>query len=213
MSDQQNDGFIRQRRNLMIVSLVLLFSEATELKVEKISAFGNELLIGHPQAVTSALWIAALYWLLRYYQYARPQFPGVINKAIHERLFNTCGPAALKKILRDEKRLLDPFSDVAATPELGYSIMKYFNEPGSFEVVLKLEKFASNREQEKVVRIGMGERTVRFSSAESSWLRIKAWSHAILHTTVFTELVLPYIVFALPVLYAGYKVITKYIAP
>lgn len=63
------DGFVRQRRNLIIMSLVVLFSELAGLKIEKISIFGNEATIGKPELVTITLWIFLFYWLIRYYQY------------------------------------------------------------------------------------------------------------------------------------------------
>lgn len=87
MDEEQQDGFVRQRRNLMVASLVLLFSEVTELKVEKISAFGTELLVGKAQAVTLALWVAAVYWLIRFYQYSKvgpvKKLPQAILARIH----------------------------------------------------------------------------------------------------------------------------------
>jgi hypothetical protein len=63
------EGFVRQRRNLIIISLVLLFAETSELSISKLNVFGNELLISNPMTVNYALWAAWFYWLVRYYQY------------------------------------------------------------------------------------------------------------------------------------------------
>jgi hypothetical protein len=102
VADQQNEGFVRQRRNLMIVSLVLLFSEATELKVEKINVFGTELFVNHPYAVNVVLWVVALYWLVRYYQYSRAEYHGALEQFIQSRISQkTCPPVALKRLLRE----------------------------------------------------------------------------------------------------------------
>ncbi len=207
MANQQNEGFVRQRRNLMIVSLILLFSEATDLRVEKISAFGTELLVGQPQAVTMALWVAALYWLVRYYQYSRAEYHGALEQFIQSRVSQrTCPPVALKRLLREEPSLLEKFHDIKALPSIDYKSFSIKDIKHNYLVVtFELTKTATDGQA--TVTQGIGERTVRLDGADLFWLRFQSWIHLILHTTLFTELVLPYIVFALPVLYVGYKFI------
>jgi len=208
VADQQNEGFVRQRRNLMIVSLVLLFSEATDLKVEKISAFGTELLVGQPQAVTMALWIAAIYWLIRFYQYSNAGYKGVLNNAVqhHVEKYEVCEPVALKRLLHEEPNLLDPISGIKATSTFECIQFGIHNsKPNYFEVLLGLKKVATDGTGGIDQRLD--PKIVRIDGTDLFWLRVRAWIHLILHTTLFTELVLPYIVFALPVLYVGYKLI------
>ena len=207
MADQQNEGFVRQRRNLMIVSLILLFAESTELKVEKISAFGTELLVGNPQAVTMALWVAAIYWLVRFYQYSGAVYPNAIENIIQNEVSNkNCQKVALKRLLREEPSLLERFYDVKALPSIDYKSFSIKDIKRNYLVVnLELTKAAADGR--KSVTQVIGERTVRLDGADLFWLRFRAWIHLILHTPLFTELVLPYIVFALPVLYVGYKFI------
>lgn len=210
MADQQNEGFVRQRRNLMIVSLVLLFSEATELKVEKISAFGTELLVGQSQAVTMALWVAALYWLVRFYQYSRTGYHRVLRQAVNERIreYEVCAPVALKRVLREEPSLLEPFDDVKSIPSIEcatFGILSYDSK--HLEVQLGLKKTATDGQRS--ISVETETRKVRLDGASLFWLRVRSWIHLILHTTLFTELMLPYIVFTLPVLYVGYKVIRQ----
>ena len=207
MADQQNEGFVRQRRNLMIVSLVLLFSEATELKVEKISAFGTELLVGQPQAVTMALWVAAVYWLVRFYQYSRAVFPNAMENIIQNQVNNkTCQKVAIKRLIREEPSLLEPINNIDAIPTIDYSSFGILaSNPNYLKVKLELKKTASDERSSATQ--GIGERIVLIDGSDLFWLRFRAWVHLISHTTLFTELVLPYIVFALPVLYVGFKAI------
>jgi hypothetical protein len=61
--------FIRQRRNLMGISIILLFVTLSGLKVNKVNILGNELIITNPFIVTLALWIAFIYWYWRYTTY------------------------------------------------------------------------------------------------------------------------------------------------
>lgn len=63
------DGFIRQRRNLIAISLVLWFVETATLTFSELNILGNKFPISNPAAVNHALWIAGAYWLLRYLQY------------------------------------------------------------------------------------------------------------------------------------------------
>lgn len=209
MADQQNEGFVRQRRNLMIVSLVLLFFEATELKVERISAFGTEMLVGQSQAVTMALWVAALYWLVRFYQYSRTGYHMVLRQAVNERIreYEVCAPVALKRVLRKEPSLLEPFHDVESIPSIEcvtFEMLSYDSK--HLDVQLGLKKTATDGQRSVS---GTEKRKVRLDGASLFWLRVRSWIHLILHTTLFTELMLPYIVFTLPVLYGGYKVIRQ----
>lgn len=69
MANDLREGFVRQRRNLIISSLVLIFAQASGLTITKLNIFGNELGLAHPYSVITALWIATWYWAIRYYQY------------------------------------------------------------------------------------------------------------------------------------------------
>jgi hypothetical protein len=199
--DQNSDGFVRQRRNLMIVSLVLLFSEITELKVEKISAFGTELLVGQPQAVTATLWVASIYWLLRFYQYSDLSS---LRAFVRDRVFKTCGPVALRRLDHDDKGLSEPVEGVNAIPTFEYSIVKFGNESNYLDLILRLTK--TSLDGRSIATQAAEERSVRLHWTDTYWLRIKAWFHMGLNTSLFTDLVLPYIVFAAPVIYTIYKI-------
>jgi len=119
MRNEQDSDFIRQRRNLMIVSLVLLFSEVSELKISKLSVFGNNFLLGQPRPVSGALWVAGLYWLLRFYQYSRPRFTAAIRDAVNRRTEQIPPPTALPVILKAHPELLEErLPDIPIDPEV-----------------------------------------------------------------------------------------------
>jgi hypothetical protein len=69
MTDDVRAGFIRQRRNLFVISLVLLFAQLADLTVNELDVFGTKIKIGSPVAVDFALWTAWVYWFIRYYVY------------------------------------------------------------------------------------------------------------------------------------------------
>ena len=60
--------FQRQRRNVFIVSLVLVFALQTDLTIEKLSFFGNELKTNVPYSAATWLWWLWGYWIIRMVQ-------------------------------------------------------------------------------------------------------------------------------------------------
>jgi hypothetical protein len=62
------DGFVRQRRNIIVASVLLLFADALGFKFSQINIFGNIVILAEPVRVTPFLWAAWIYLLLRYWQ-------------------------------------------------------------------------------------------------------------------------------------------------
>ena len=71
MTNKIHDGFIRQRKNLITVSLLLIFAEISGIEINKINLLGNEVSLKNPNIVYIVLWMALFYWFARYYQYFR----------------------------------------------------------------------------------------------------------------------------------------------
>lgn len=70
MNDDDTHGmFIRQRRNLMGISIIVLFVTYSGLQFNKLNILGNEFTISNPRIINYSLWIAFAYWLMRYFQY------------------------------------------------------------------------------------------------------------------------------------------------
>lgn len=64
-----NADLLRQRRNLIAISAVLLIFDFANVTVEKVSVLGTELLVGNVKVLMFSAWILWGYFLLRYYQY------------------------------------------------------------------------------------------------------------------------------------------------
>jgi len=72
MSDETQelaDQFLRQRRNLIIGCLVVLFLETTVSPPDKVSILGVELKITNSAYVIYWFWVFTGYWLVRFFQY------------------------------------------------------------------------------------------------------------------------------------------------
>ena len=71
VADDDNDGdtsFNRQRRDLFVVTSVLLLIRFSHASFEGVSVQGIGLRLGNPDALIWGLWALWLYWLIRYLQ-------------------------------------------------------------------------------------------------------------------------------------------------
>lgn len=75
---------LRQRRNLVVISAVLLIFDFAQVKISKVSVLGTELLVGNPQTLMVCAWLLWAYFLLRYYQYWRQESKGEIKSSLIE---------------------------------------------------------------------------------------------------------------------------------
>lgn len=62
-------GLLRQRRNLISISSILIVYDFADIKIEQVGWMGNSIEVGNPAALSLIIWIVWLYFLLRYYQY------------------------------------------------------------------------------------------------------------------------------------------------
>ena len=61
----------RQRRSLMVISLVLIFMKYSNLTITKFPLLGGEFTLENEVAVFVLLWLMGFYFGFRYYQYYR----------------------------------------------------------------------------------------------------------------------------------------------
>jgi len=68
-----NADLLRQRRNLMLVSGVLILFDFADVSITKVSVLGTQLLVGNPTVLIFFSWIIWAYFFLRYYQFLREE--------------------------------------------------------------------------------------------------------------------------------------------
>ncbi len=66
-----SEHLIRQRRNLIITSLIVIFILYTNVEISKISIFGIEVETPKQQSLMNSLWAIWAYFCVRFYQYLR----------------------------------------------------------------------------------------------------------------------------------------------
>jgi hypothetical protein len=79
-------GLMRQRRNLMAASLILIFLTHAGAELGSTSILGVELQFANPRAVYHFVWMFVLYYLFRYYQYYREDPVAGMSDVFYSRL-------------------------------------------------------------------------------------------------------------------------------
>lgn len=67
------EGLLRQRRNLVIISGILIVFDFTSITIDKVNLLGIHFLVGKPENLIIIAWVLWAYFLLRYYQYLRDE--------------------------------------------------------------------------------------------------------------------------------------------
>lgn len=70
---EMSEGLLRQRRNLILVSVFHLLFEFGDIKFQKVGILGTDLLVGRPETLLAFAWALWAYFLLRYWLYYRTE--------------------------------------------------------------------------------------------------------------------------------------------
>src|ERR1022692_2649777 len=89
-------AFVRQRRDLFVISAFLLIAQIAELEPTELSFLGMKVSVHNSTALIYALWALWLYWLLRYSQ-AFINLPGKVIKAVYTAEVDKLIAALVKK--------------------------------------------------------------------------------------------------------------------
>lgn len=198
IQQEHRDAYIRQRRNLFIISLVLLFVETSNLTLPKLNVFGNELLIKDPIAVNYALWWAWFYWLVRYLQYLGhvrglselwDVYSGRLDSWVRELVRR-------RAILKCQSPESYYFKDITSKSFGLWCVLHGENIPVEGPP-------RSHREEDRTTILNFGDLLLP---------RIRAWIFVIFGTRSATEYVLPIIVALAPGVYWAYQWICDLLA-
>ena len=97
-----SSDLLRQRRNLLILSAILFFLKFAEIEIEKFSIVGIEFSsFKNPNSIFMALWIAWIYFAVRYYQYfSQEGFP--CFKCVFREVLDGKSAKKIDKIVRKD---------------------------------------------------------------------------------------------------------------
>lgn len=81
------EGLVRQRRNLISVSCILIFLKFAEIEISKFSFLGLDFgKLGNPSALYLAIWTFYFYFLSRYYQYYAQEGKKRLSRYFYEEI-------------------------------------------------------------------------------------------------------------------------------
>jgi hypothetical protein len=203
-------GFLRQRRNLIVGSVVLLFVQVSELRLApQGSVFGLPFNIGRPDAFQWFLWVAVLYWALRFYQYHQYRRPTELQSAAREAMYPLFLPLALAHITPSpSKEFFQPpqVKDGESVELIPHNFRLSEWERLRIEATIVPAWMIRRADgQKQIAPITNSELRVVFTGNPMWRVRTVAYLKAALTTPAFTEYILPYIIFTLPILFAGYR--------
>jgi len=187
--------FIRQRRNLILASLVLAFAQGTHLTIHKLSFFGAEGTIDAPVSIVPFLLVLSLYFLWRYWQ----AFHAVSKKPTTER-YREIKKALLEPIA--VKRGLLPYRDkepplLSDEPELKAWMPHDAEELGDLGAKVIL---VTNMVEQGITGVLQRNIEVDFSDSEMRWIRARSILHLIVMVDEFSEYYLPFGIATIPFL-------------
>jgi len=193
MAEEIKQGFIRQRRNLILISLILLFVEVAEVSFNKINLLGNELTISNPDVVTYSLWVAFIYWLIRYYQYFNDMPEKGIHSAVISRMNKLVPLVAVEKYKKDAD-LSAIFPDIDGAPEITLREAVVRTRTNKYwELGVSIDAAIGDGDNKHGhTNIGIGVQLV--NEQELRVPRIKAWLSVIFTTRLFSEYFLPFLI-------------------
>ncbi len=82
-----SEGLVRQRRNLISVSCILIFLKFAGVEISKLTFLGMDFgKLGNPSALYLVIWVFYWYFLSRYYQYFSQEGRGRLSRYFYEEM-------------------------------------------------------------------------------------------------------------------------------
>jgi hypothetical protein len=195
------EGFVRQRRSLVAVSLVLLVFLEVGARLDRLEFLGNTIVLSKPLVVSLPLWVAWAYFLLRYYQYFRDTGDAGFGNAVVSRQHSLARRAAIAK-LEQSLRPEPPEDRPAATWSIEVEELEILDEPPSFWR-FKAKGWIHFRDKGSPAWAAaqiLSDHEVVLPPGVPPFPQVRAAIWSAVHTRYFTEYGLPYIVAGLPLL-------------
>ncbi len=188
--------FVRQRRNLILISFTLLISLLGHVLVKRINILGNEFPIEQTIRASVILWPLWIYWFFRYFQAFMEEGRGKLVDAYRSRFNEGLGKKAAQRLNPDNyDGFKTPVMKEVGAQLLARTLTRTESTPEGQEYLFNLE--AANRIRESST--GLGQIRFKFSNSEIRAVRFKTLVAITFVTTAITEYVLPFLIAAAPV--------------
>lgn len=98
-----SDGLLRQRRNLIIVCILLWMMKSGGVTFSKLSFVGFDIAFKNPDVVIQLIWLAFAYFFFRYYQYFATDGINKIQDTLTRAYDQRCNPI-IRQLVNDESQ-------------------------------------------------------------------------------------------------------------
>lgn len=207
VSDAIREGFVRQRRNLIGMSVILVLYEKLEIVIDSISILGNTARINDPSRVTLLLWIAWGYFLIRYYQYFRDTPDKGFSTSYHSRLHALARRVAQSKFRR-EFIPTEKFDDVKGPLDFRFGDITVWSAyPHYWDLEMNVD--VSYRTETGVANHSLHGCKINLSWKDLAIPKVRSLLHVALNTRLVSEYLLPFFIAVVPVAYWIFTLVRK----
>jgi len=190
---QLSEVFIKQRRNLLLISCILIFITYTNIDIQDISLLGIKLKnSSNPDAIIWAAWSIFLYFTIRYYQYFVQEAYPVLIKTFTTHIDNRIANFSRKQMLivSDNQSTYEP------NPYNGL-----MNTNWSFQInVPKKRILGKTREAETI--------DCQFTKREILSLYVKSLVYITFHHHNVSDYLFPFLLALSCVIYKAFSIFT-----
>ncbi len=195
---EESTKFIRQRRDLFVISGLLLLIEFADITVNQISLIGMSVNVGNPIVLKYSLWIIWGYWYLRYIQAflaLRRNLANEVYRNLRYKFVITKFKSTLTKENQEIWRLR------AKEQELDTREYDLIKDPHDSQ--FRWHKASINyrliaHKRDGSVSHVVDARVDVISGLPYIWIQVKAISELLIKNIEFTEYILPFIFGLLP---------------
>lgn len=200
MSEDNDDSttFFRQRRDLFVISAVLLLIPIADIKIASnisIQQFGMSMQIGKPMVITDGLWVLWGYWYLRYFQAYSALNKNHLKVAYHSELSLNLFSKFVDKAekFRDQLIAENKFGDGS---DIGYEFKKQEYYAFKSEYTCDFTQYApTTSEVNKITEV------ISVKGFKYNFYQFKALIKCILKRIDITEYLLPFVFGLAPLVY------------
>jgi hypothetical protein len=195
-------AFVRQRRDLFVISAFLLIAQIAELEPTKLSFLGLEVNVHNSAALIYALWALWLYWLLRYFQAFINLPEKIIKASFQAEVDKRIAESVKKREWEKMKRVVELSPEYAGAKVLPPKIQRFqdyasiaseeFNYGWNPQILLGLDP------------IPWAHVKVEITSRENLIANILATTSLCFRKIEVTEYLFPFIFGSFPALYFAY---------
>lgn len=198
-------GFIRQRRALFIISLLLIGIDFLGVSIpSEIKIFNTGVPINRPNNVNIGLWIFLIYFVIRYYQYFRKIRSKGYRLPFRNKMSNYLYGVTFECIKKNPDKYLNKHPS--------YKTHKEFVETEAKTCGIRKEKFGyydvtCTINIAKPLSVASMDVPVRINFLDLIWPRIRAFTFVSFNTPYFTEYIFPFVMTGIAIAYKIFSIL------